>query len=161
MDKKLQSYETIFVVDVTKGEETVKAVIDRFTSLISANGEITQVNDWGKRRLAYPINDKPEGYYVLINFRSESSLPLELERVYGITEGIVRFIVIRHEDKKPSAKAVKVAQAREAAAAAAPKEEPKEEVKEEILETVEEVKEAAEEVKEEVKEAVEEAKEAE
>ncbi len=161
MEKIINNYETLFVIDADLSEEATKGLVEKFTKLISDNGEVTEVNEWGKRKLAYPINDKPEGYYVLINFRSESSLPLELERVYGITEGIVRFIVIRHEDKKPSAKAVKVAQAREAAAAAAPKEEPKEEVKEEILETVEEVKEAAEEVKEEVKEAVEEAKEAE
>ncbi len=61
--------------------------------------------EWGKKRLAYPINDKPEGYYVLVNFEAESSFPAELERIFGITEGIMRSIVIRHEDKKAKAEA--------------------------------------------------------
>ena len=122
MEKIINNYETLFVIDADLSEEATRALVDKFTKLISDNGEITEVNEWGKRKLAYPINDKPEGYYVLVNFKSESTLPLELERVYGITEGIVRFIVIRHEEKKPSAKAVKAAKAREAAA-----EEPKEE----------------------------------
>ena len=112
MAKANSSYETIFVVDLTLGEEGVKAMVEKFTSLISANGEITEVNEWGKRKLAYPINDKPEGYYVLVNFKSEGTVPVELERIFGITEGIMRSIVIRHEEKKSTAKA-KVAAAEE------------------------------------------------
>lgn len=99
MDKKLQSYETIFVVDVTKGEETVKAVIDRFTSLITANGQITQVNDWGKRRLAYPINDRTEGYYTLIYFQAPPAFASELERLYNINENVLRSIVVKEDLK--------------------------------------------------------------
>jgi ribosomal protein S6 len=72
--------------------------------VIGENGTVTEVKEWGKRRLAYPINDKPEGYYVLVNFKSEATLPSELERIFGITEGIMRSIVIRHEEKKPRAK---------------------------------------------------------
>ena len=90
-------------LDHSKGrpltEEETKALVEKFQTLIAENGEITEVNEWGKRKLAYPINDKPDGYYVLINFKSESTLPLELERIFGITEGIMRSIVIRHEDK--------------------------------------------------------------
>ena len=101
---KISSYETLFIVDAQQGDDGIKALVDKFTGLIAANGTIESVDEWGKRKLAYPINDKAEGYYVLINFKSESTLPLELERIFGITEGILRSIVIRHEDKKAAAK---------------------------------------------------------
>ena len=101
MDKVINSYETLFVVDCSLGEDTVKELINKFTTLIADNGAIDSVDEWGKRRLAYPINDKNDGYYVLVNFKSEGSFTAELERVFGITEGILRSIVIRHvEDKK-------------------------------------------------------------
>ena len=101
MEKVMNSYETLFVVDYSLGEEAVKAIVDKFTALIGENGTIDSVDEWGKRRLAYPINDKNDGYYVLVNFKSEGTFTLELERIFGITEGILRSIVIRHiEDKK-------------------------------------------------------------
>ena len=101
MAKVNSSYETIFVVDLTLGEDGVKGLVEKFTSLIASNGEVTEVNEWGKRRLAYPINDQNDGYYVLVNFKSESGFPAELERVFGINEYILRSIVIRPiEDKK-------------------------------------------------------------
>ena len=101
MEKVMNSYETLFVVDCSLGEDTVKELINKFTTLIADNGAIDSVDEWGKRRLAYPINDKNDGYYVLVNFKSEGSFTAELERVFGITEGILRSIVIRPiEDKK-------------------------------------------------------------
>ena len=105
MEKVLNSYETLFVVDCTLGEESVKAIVDKFTALISENATIESVDEWGKRRLAYPIDYKNEGYYVLVNFKSEGAFTLELERVFGITEGILRSIVIRHIDDKKTVKA--------------------------------------------------------
>ncbi len=104
MEKITHSYECLFVIDTALTEEETKAMIEKFTQIIAANGEISEVNEWGKRKLAYPINDKPEGYYVLVNFTGAPTLPSELERIFGITEGILRSIVIRHEEKK-SAKA--------------------------------------------------------
>ena len=95
MAKVNSSYETIFVVDLTLGEDGVKGLVEKFTSLIAANGEVSEVNEWGKRRLAYPINDMNEGYYVLVNFSAPAEFPAELERVFGITEGIMRSIVIK------------------------------------------------------------------
>ena len=95
MAKVNSSYETIFVVDLTLGEDGVKGLVEKFTSLIAANGEVTEVNEWGKRRLAYPINDLNEGYYVLVNFNAPAEFPAELERIFGITEGILRSIVIK------------------------------------------------------------------
>lgn len=103
--EKFNSYETLFIIDASLTEEAIKGLVDKFTALIAEHGKISEVNEWGKRRLAYPINDKEEGYYVLVNFESEGNLPAELERIFGITEGIMRSIVIRHEDKKAAAEA--------------------------------------------------------
>ena len=101
MEKILNSYETLFVVDCANGEEVVKATVEKFTAMIAENGTIESVDEWGKRKLAYPINDQNDGYYVLVNFQSESDFPAELERVFGINENILRSIVIRKiEDKK-------------------------------------------------------------
>ncbi|MDD6916476.1 MAG: 30S ribosomal protein S6 [Eubacteriales bacterium] len=98
MTEKINKYETIFVLDSTKTEDEITALVEKFKSLIEANGEIESVDEWGKRRLAYPINDLTEGYYVLINFKSGTDFPAELERVYGITEGVIRDIVIKSEE---------------------------------------------------------------
>lgn len=98
MAEKINKYETIFVIDATKTEEEITALTEKFKGLIEKNGTIENVEDWGKRRLAYPINDLNEGYYVLINFTSGPEFPSELERVYGITDGIIRNIVVRAEE---------------------------------------------------------------
>lgn len=95
---KTNKYETIFVVDVTKGEEQVQALVEKFKVLISANGEIAKVDDWGKRRLAYEIDYKSEGYYVLVEFTAAPEFPAELNRQFKITDGILRYIVINQED---------------------------------------------------------------
>ena len=97
MEKNNMSYEVLFVVDLTNGEEEVKNLVEKFTSLIAANGTVNEVNEWGKRRLAYPINDMNEGYYVLVNFSAPTDFPAELERVFSITDGILRSMVIAKE----------------------------------------------------------------
>ena len=79
-------------------------MVDKFSALVADNGTVEKVDVWGKRRLAYAIDYKTEGYYVLVNFKSEGAFTLELERVFGITEGILRSIVIRHVDDKKTAK---------------------------------------------------------
>ncbi len=98
MAETINKYETIFVIDAAKTEEEITALVEKFKSLIEKYGEIESVDDWGKRRLAYPINDLTEGYYVLVNFKAKSDFPTELERVYGITDGIIRDIVVRREE---------------------------------------------------------------
>ena len=70
----------------------------KFKSLIEANGTIDSIDEWGKRRLAYPINDEEEGVYTVIDFTSEPSFPAELDRVYKITEGVMRSLIIAHEE---------------------------------------------------------------
>ena len=99
MAEKINKYETIFVIDATKTEEEITALAEKFKSLIEKNGEVESVDDWGKRRLAYAIDDLTEGYYVLVNFKSGPDFPAELERVYGITDGIIRSIVVRSEEE--------------------------------------------------------------
>lgn len=95
MEKVMNNYETIFVIDASLSEEEINSISEKFTSLIAANGTTESVDVWGKRRLAYPINYKTEGYYVLVNFASEAEFITELERVYNITDGVLRTIVIR------------------------------------------------------------------
>ena len=94
MPKVTGKYETVFIVDVTKGEEFIASIVEKFKTLISQNAEVTKVDEWGKRRLAYPINDMPEGYYVLVEFESNPSFPAELDRIYKITDGLMRSIII-------------------------------------------------------------------
>ena len=95
MEKVINSYETLFIADVTGGEEATKATITKFTNIIAKNAEIVDVADWGKRRLAYPINDMPEGYYTVVTFKAEPQFPAELERLYNIDESIMRSIVVK------------------------------------------------------------------
>lgn len=94
MAKVISSYETIFVVDLQLGEEGVAAMVEKFKNIIAENGTISEVNEWGKRRLAYPINDQNDGYYVYVTFTAAPSFPAELNRVYNITEGILRSVVV-------------------------------------------------------------------
>ncbi len=98
MAKVDSGYETIFIVDLQKGEEGVKALVDKFTGLIAENGNIVETDEWGKRRFAYPINDLAEGYYVLVKFTAPAHFVSELERIFGITEGIMRSIVVKVEN---------------------------------------------------------------
>lgn len=98
-EKIINSYETIFIIDATLDEENVVALKDKFTSLISANGELESVDEWGKRRLAYEINDRTEGYYFLVNFKAEAEFPKELDRQYKITDGVLRTIIIKKDEE--------------------------------------------------------------
>lgn len=98
MSDIINKYETIFVIDAALPDEQIEALTEKFKALISKNGEIESVDVWGKRKLAYPINYKTEGYYVLVNFSANADFPKELERIYGITEGIIRTIVVKKED---------------------------------------------------------------
>ena len=95
MENVINNYETIFVIDASLSEEEITAISDKFTSLIAAIGTTESVDVWGKRRLAYPIDYKTEGYYVLVNFASQAEFITELERIYNITDGVLRTIVIR------------------------------------------------------------------
>ncbi len=88
-------YEVALVFSVANGDEAVNALKEKFNDLIAKNGTVENVDEWGKRRLAYPINDETEGYYVFTTMTCEPSLPAELERIARITEGVLRIMVIR------------------------------------------------------------------
>ena len=118
MEKIINTYETLFIVNAENGDEAVKATVSKFTGLIAENGTLEEVNEWGKRRLAYPIDDISEGYYVVATFKSEPEFPAELERVFNIDESIMRSVVIKLDEKK-LAKAAAAKEAKAAAEAAA------------------------------------------
>ena len=90
MAKISGKYEIVYIIDPAKGEEGIAALVEKFKAMVEAEGTLTGIEEWGKRRLAYPINDLPEGYYVLMNFESKPEFPAELERVMKITEGVMR-----------------------------------------------------------------------
>ena len=95
MAKVNGKYETIFIVNPNLGEEAITAIVEKFKALIADNGTVVSVDDWGKRRMAYEINDLREGYYTLIEFESLPSFPAELERIARITDGILRSLVVK------------------------------------------------------------------
>ena len=116
MEKVINSYECLFIVDVTKGDEVTEATVNKFMSVIEANAEVVDVAKWGKRRLAYPINDMPEGYYVVVTFKSAGELPGELDRLFNIDETIMRSMAIKLEYDAAAKKAEKAAKAEAATA---------------------------------------------
>ncbi len=91
------NYETIMVISTKLDEEATKAMIEKFTKLIEKNGVVDSVEEWGKRRLAYEIQKETEGYYVLINFQSETDFIKELDRIYNITDGLLRSLTVKKE----------------------------------------------------------------
>jgi len=98
MAKLNEKYETMVAFSLKNGEEQVEELKAKFTSLIEANAELISVNEWGKRKLAYPINYESDGYYVLYNFDCKPDFPMELERVMNINEGILRFLTVLRID---------------------------------------------------------------
>ncbi len=100
------SYETVFVLSSKLTEEATAEMVKKFTDLIAANGTIDSIDEWGKRRLAYEIDYEQEGYYVLVNFTSAPDFPAELDRIFRITEGVIRsLIVAKEEADEPAPKA--------------------------------------------------------
>ena len=95
MEKKICSYETLFTISGNLVEEDYKALCEKFVTLINDNATDVTVNEWGKRKLAYPINYENDGYYVFTTFTSAPEFPAELERVAGITDGVLRVMVIK------------------------------------------------------------------
>ena len=104
--EKICSYETLFAISGNCSEEEYVALKEKFVTLVNENATDVTVNEWGKRRLAYPINYVTEGYYVLLNFKSEPSFPHELARVFGITEGVIRNMTLAVEEKAAKSETV-------------------------------------------------------
>ena len=89
------NYEAVVIFSVKNGEDKIPALVEKFKTLIEANGTIENVDDWGKRRLAYLIDDEAEGHYVITTFESSADFPAELERVAKITDGVLRTMIIK------------------------------------------------------------------
>ena len=115
MEKVINSYESLFIVDVTKGDEVIEATVNKFLSLIEANAEVVDVAKWGKRRLAYPINDMPEGYYVIATYKAAGEFPGEFERLCNIDETVMRSMTTKLDWDAAAKKAAKAPVAEEAA----------------------------------------------
>lgn len=96
----MNRYELTYIIDTALEEEARKELIEKVSALIAQNGgEVEKIDEtWGKRRLAYPINDEEEGVYTVINFTADPSFPAELDRVYKITEGVMRSLIVAHEE---------------------------------------------------------------
>ena len=95
MAEGMNLYETVIVTSAKLGEEGSAELVNRFKALIEEHGTVEGVDDWGKRRFAYPIQKQTEGYYTLINFQSSPEFTAELDRRYQITDGILRTFIIK------------------------------------------------------------------
>ncbi len=94
MAKVSANYEVVYIIDPMLSEEQTAALVEKFKTLAEQNGSAVEVEEWGKRKLAYEINDRTEGYYVLMNFTSAPAFPKELDRVLRITDGIMRSLIV-------------------------------------------------------------------
>ena len=94
MAKINANYEAVYILKPDLSEEQIAALVERFKSVVAANGTVSEVNEWGKRRLAYPIDDLMEGYYVLMTFTAAAAVPAELDRIFRITDGVMRSMIV-------------------------------------------------------------------
>ncbi len=94
MAKINANYEAVYILKPDLSEEQIAALVERFKSVVAANGTVSEVNEWGKRRLAYPIQDLMEGYYVLMTFTAAAAVPAELDRIFRITDGVMRSMIV-------------------------------------------------------------------
>ena len=98
MAKTTGKYEVLYIINPTLAEEGIQALVEKFKGIVEDHGTLTSIDEWGKRRLAYPINDLPEGYYVLMTCEAKPEFPAELDRVFKITEGIMRSLITAVEE---------------------------------------------------------------
>ncbi len=94
------SYETVVVFSMKLHEEGIEKMVEKFQKLIESHAKLDGADKWGTRRLAYPINKETEGYYVFFNFTSDPDFPAELDRIYKITDGVLRSLIIKKEGTK-------------------------------------------------------------
>ena len=97
MAKVSSSYEVLYILNPSLGEEETAALVARFRELAEGHGSVSEVDEWGKRRLAYPINDLEEGYYVLMTFNADPAFPAELDRLMRINVSVMRSIIVARD----------------------------------------------------------------
>ena len=93
----LNKYEAIFIINSKLEEDGIKLLVEKLKNLLETSAQLESIDEWGNRKLAYPINDLSEGYYIMANFSAESDFPKELERICKITDGIIKYLIIRKE----------------------------------------------------------------
>jgi small subunit ribosomal protein S6 len=93
-----RKYEAMVILNPALGEDAITSTTEKIQGLVETSGTIDKIDVWGRKRLAYEINDQKEGYYLLINFSAEAEFPKELERVLKITDGVLRYLVIRTDE---------------------------------------------------------------
>ncbi len=94
MAKTNANYEAVYILNPALSEEQIAALVAKFKAVVEADGSVSEVNEWGKRRLAYPINDLMDGYYVLMTFTAAAAIPAELDRIFRITEDVLRSMIV-------------------------------------------------------------------
>ncbi len=99
MAKITANYEAVYILDPSLSEEAIASLIAKFKGVVEANGTVSEIDEWGKRRLAYPINDLMEGYYVLMTFNAAAAIPAELDRVFRITDGVMRSMIVCKDEQ--------------------------------------------------------------
>ncbi len=99
MVKEMTDYELFLILSMNLGEENRSALIDKFCDIIKSNGQIDKIDKWGKRKLAYAIQKEYDGFYVLINFRSYSDVPAEITRIARISNGLLRYLLVKNENE--------------------------------------------------------------
>lgn len=93
----MNKYETVYIISPILDEEQTKGIVEKFNNLVSQYGELEKVEEWGRKKLAYEVQDQKEGYYVLLLFSANPDFPLELERNFKITEGVLKYLVLRKD----------------------------------------------------------------
>lgn len=94
----MNKYESVIIINPNLEEEAIKALIEKFSNLINTDGKVDSVEELGRKRLAYEIRKNKEGYYVVFKFEANPELISELERVYRITDEVIKFIVVKEEE---------------------------------------------------------------
>ena len=94
MAKLNANYEAVFIIDPRKNEEDTAALVEKFKTLAETNATSVEVDEWGKRRLAYPIQDQTDGHYVRLTFSADPAFPTELDRIFRITDGVMRSMIV-------------------------------------------------------------------
>lgn len=94
----MNKYESVVIINPNLEAESIKALIEKFSNLINSNGTVNSVEELGKKRLAYEIKKLNEGYYIVVKFEAKPELITELERVYRITDEVMKFIVVKEEE---------------------------------------------------------------
>jgi len=96
----MNKYESIFIISALLEDEKIQEIVTRVKSTIEESAQLEKIDEWGKRRLAYEIDDQKEGYFTLVHFTARPEFPNELERIYKITEGVIKYIIVRRDEKE-------------------------------------------------------------